>query len=116
MKGGFTLVELLLALLLLQIGLLATAGMILLAQRSLVRAELVVRATLEAEAVADSLLGEGALGEGALARPWGELRWEPAEEGGGAVRVVGVSATGLDTLAGVTAWPLRGTFRDPGGS
>jgi len=106
MRRGFTLVELLVALLLLQIGLLATTGMILLAQRNLILAEVTLRATLEAEAAADSLLLAGEGGDGGLPRPWGELRWGPHPSGGGALRVLGLSASGADTLAQVTAWPF----------
>ena len=108
MRRGFTLVELLVALLLLEVGLLATTGMILLAQRSLNLAELTVRATLEAEALADSLLVAGSGGGGNLPRSWGELRWGPDPSGGGGLRVLGLSASGADTLTRLTAWPKPG--------
>ena len=59
MRRGFSLVELLLALLLLQVGILATAGMVLLSQQNFRRAELTLRGLLEAGWIADSLARAG---------------------------------------------------------
>lgn len=105
MRRGFSLVELIVALSIFQIGLLSTAGLVLLAQRHMVRAKVTLRALVEADRVADSLaqLGEG--GSGSLPRPWGEIAWEADSGGDGGVRVVALSAGRGDTLAVLLAWP-----------
>ena len=64
MTRGHSLLELVLALLLFQVGLLAAAGLVHLSQVNFRRAELTVRATLEADWIGDSLLAEGALAPG----------------------------------------------------
>jgi hypothetical protein len=93
---GFSLVELIFALLILQVGVLATAGMFLISQQSLRRAELTLRGVLEAGWVADSLVMMGAVGSGKTSPLWGELLWSP----------VSTPVQGLR----VSAWvPLRGT-------
>ena len=103
-QAGFTLVELLVALVILQVGLLATAGMIFLAQENLARGELLIRATLEAGRLADSLGGRAGGGTGELALPWGTLRWGPAPGGAPGLRVVALALGGKDTLAMATRW------------
>ena len=47
-QNGYSLVELIFALLIFQVGVLGVAGMILTAQQSLTRAQLILRGTLEA--------------------------------------------------------------------
>jgi type II secretory pathway pseudopilin PulG len=108
MKRGFSLVELTIALVLLQVGILATAGMILQAQRDLTRAELVVRGVLDAQRVGDSLLalgGEGPPGRGTVSTLWGEVAWSPANPGSGGVRLVARRLDEGDTLAVLSRWP-----------
>ena len=63
---GFSLLELMVALLLFQIGLLAVAGLILLAQENLRESDLVLRAAVEGARVGDSLLRVGEEGNGWL--------------------------------------------------
>jgi hypothetical protein len=75
MNRGFSLVEVVLGLLILQVGILATFGMILLAQRSFQRAEVTLRGVLEAGWIADSLFLSGSPGDGFLGFPWGDIHW-----------------------------------------
>ena len=61
MRQGFSFLELIVALLVLELGVLAVAGTLLLAQRNMARAELILRGVLEAGWIGDSLSGaEGA--------------------------------------------------------
>jgi hypothetical protein len=80
MNRGFSLVELVLSLLVFQVGILAVFGMILLSQRNLQRAELTLRGILEAGWIADSLFRSGSQGDGSLPRPWGEIHWSEDSE------------------------------------
>lgn len=110
-RTGFSLAELLVALVILQVGLLAVAGWVLLAQEALLEAELTQRAVLEAEVLADSLLRVGAEGEGRVSRGWGELFWEG--EGGDVPLVVrGVTARRGDTVLVLAVW---GAMKGRGG-
>jgi len=106
--GGFSLVELLFALVVFQVGILGAAGMVLMAQRNLMRAELTVRGVLEAQLVADSVRDAGAGGSGAAEHPWGEVSWGPAPGIPGGVRAVAFSRHEGDTVAVVTVWPSPG--------
>ncbi len=115
MKKGFSLVELVFALLVLQVGLLATAGLVFLAQESMLRAELTVRGVIEARRVADSLARSGDGGSGTLAYPWGEVSWPLPPDGLGGVRVVAVSAERGDTLGRARAWEPEPTPDDTTG-
>lgn len=105
-NGGFSLLELVLALLIFQIGILGVAGMVLTSQRTLTRAHLVLRGTLEGRGLADSLLAEGAEGAGEMLRPWGGLAW--ANEGSRGLKVVATTRGGRDTLAIIRTWPPAG--------
>jgi len=104
MRRGFSIIELLMALLVLQVGLLATAGTVFLAQRNLARAELMTRGVLAARRVADSLAGGVSGGGGALSFPWGDVVWGPGAGSPPGTRVVAVSTLQGDTLAVVMAW------------
>lgn len=86
LRSGFTLVEVLVALVVLQVGLLGVVGTLLLASRTLRRAELTEWAVAEVQRTADSLLATGAgSGAGQASSGPGELRWEV--DGGGRLRV-----------------------------
>ena len=104
--GGFSLLELILALLIFQVGILGVAGMVLTAQRTLTRAHLILRGTLEGREVADSLLHGGAEGQGEVVRPWGGLAW--TNEGTLGLKVVATTKGGRDTLAMIRIWPPPG--------
>lgn len=103
---GFSLVELILALLIFQVGLLATAGLILTSQKDLVRAELTLIGTLEADLVADSLQKSGDPGPGNKDYLWGRVSWgqQPDEMGG--FEVVAFSNLLGDTLVSLRVDPF----------
>lgn len=83
---GFTLVEVLVALVVLEVGLLGVVGTLVLAARTLVRAEAREVGTAEVERVLDSLLAAGPVdGEGSVSVTAGEVAWSAA---GGRIRLV----------------------------
>jgi hypothetical protein len=114
MRNGCSLVELIVALLLLQVGVLAVSGMVLLAQRQMALAELSARGVLEAQWVADSLLARGGglpTEEGIQHFPWGEVRFFPGDLGLGGVRMIATRHGGSDTLAVIRRWsPMAGSL------
>ena len=120
-RGGFSLLELILALVILEVGLLGVAGMVLTAQKNLSRAQLVLRGTLEAREAGDSLLVSGLEGVGEVFLPWGILRWRGEGEGG--FEIAAVTPGGSDTLAVLRIWPppngvevVPGSIQLPGGA
>lgn len=105
---GFSLLELVVALLVFQLGLLAVAGLALTGQRIMRASGLVLRATVEAHALGDSLLLEGVAEEGEREAEWGWLRWEPGSTSGPGLRVLALSPARDDTLALLRLWPTPG--------
>ena len=103
MREGFSLVELVLALVVFQVGLLATAGMVFLAQQNLLRAEVTGRGILEADLVADSLEDIGEAGSGRRPYLWGEVSWAPASDQIGGLNVVAFSTLLGDTVVAFRA-------------
>ncbi len=86
-RGGFTLVEILVALVVLEVGLLGVVGTLVLAARTLTRAELEEAGTADVERVFDSLVaGRVTSGEGTVPSRWGEVRWTATA--GGSLRLV----------------------------
>ncbi|GMR12407.1 MAG: hypothetical protein BMS9Abin29_0596 [Gemmatimonadota bacterium] len=85
--GGFTLVEVLVALVMLQVGLLAVAGQIGVAHNLLDRAVRLEWAVAVAESVADSLSRFGYMGQGSIDLDAGRVGWEPWPGGDGSVLV-----------------------------
>ena len=109
MRNGFSLIEVVLALLLLQVGVLATVGMVFLSQENFRRAELTLRGVLEAAWTADSITRAGGGGPGATLRPWGEIAWVGMGSPVPGFRVSAYSDLEADTLVTVLALPpLRG--------
>lgn len=95
--SGFTLVEVIVAVVLLTVGLLASVSMMSLAARTLGDARRVSLATAAAGSLADSLVaaaGEGA--SGMREHAWGILRWDPGE----AAREVRIVATAPGNVGG----------------
>jgi prepilin-type N-terminal cleavage/methylation domain-containing protein len=105
MSRGFTLIEVVVALVLLEIGILGVMGTLLLAGRTLTEAERTTRAAAAAAWVADSLDTHGFAGPGVDSFPGGFVRWEVAE---GVSRAVVVATDALgDTLARLRAGRSR---------
>lgn len=105
MTRGHSLLELVLALVLFQVGLLAAAGLVHRSEVNFRRAELTVRATLEADWIGDSLLAQGALTPGAATFPWGDLQWSVLSSPVPALRIAAWSEVEGDTLLAILALP-----------
>ena len=103
MTRGHSLLELVLALLLFQVGLLAAAGLVHLSQVNFRRAELTVRATLEADWIGDSLLAEGDLAPGVSTFSWGDLHWSVLSSPVPGLRIAAWSELEADTLLALLA-------------
>ncbi|NJD18674.1 MAG: prepilin-type N-terminal cleavage/methylation domain-containing protein [Gemmatimonadetes bacterium] len=80
-RRGFTLVEVMVALVVLEVGLLGVLGTLWLATSTLARAERVERGVAEVERVWDSLAAAGDAGSGMLETPAGRVRWWPRGSG-----------------------------------
>jgi type II secretory pathway pseudopilin PulG len=80
-REGFSLLEVLVALLILQVGVLGVIGLFTLAADRLVRALLVERAVAEVASLADSLSASGAKTGGELLRGDWRLSWQGDEHG-----------------------------------
>ncbi|MEJ2204648.1 MAG: prepilin-type N-terminal cleavage/methylation domain-containing protein [Gemmatimonadota bacterium] len=80
-NAGFTLVEILIAVVLLEVGLLAVLGTSILARRVLTRAEIVERGAAEVERTYDSLSQGWSSGSDGRTGPSGWVRWEVGERG-----------------------------------
>ena len=78
--GGFTLLEVLVGLVVLEVALLGAVGTLTLAQRLLSSAELIHLATQGTAEVADSLEKAGSVQAGGLITDWGRVRWSPLGE------------------------------------
>lgn len=105
-RGGFSLVEVVVAVLILEVGLLACAGMILSAQRTLARARLLQRAVMEASRTADSLTEVGWSVKGSRPFLGGMVEWIPEDDGRDGVRIFSVGIEPGDTLIRMRAWSL----------
>ena len=81
-RRGFTLVELLVALVVLEVGLLGVVGTLLVAAGTLREAERLEWAAAEVQRVYDSLaVGPPAPGEGRVPSAFGEVRWNAGVQG-----------------------------------
>lgn len=88
MRGGFTLLEAIVALVILEIGVLAVVGMVTVASRTLNEAQAREWGTAVASAAADSLALFGFTGPGEQDSELGRVRWEGSAGGsGGLVRI-----------------------------
>jgi type II secretory pathway pseudopilin PulG len=75
MRKGFSLVELVVALVMMEVGVLGVVGTLTLAARTMAEAEELERAVVDVDRVSDSLAAAGVSGSGARATLWGRLRW-----------------------------------------
>ncbi|MEX0979645.1 MAG: prepilin-type N-terminal cleavage/methylation domain-containing protein [Gemmatimonadota bacterium] len=80
-SAGFTLIEVVFALVIFTVGLLGVAGMVNVAARTLNGARAMAWAVASAAEVADSLAFWGASGDGERLWPEGRVRWEVEEDG-----------------------------------
>lgn len=87
-RDGHSIAEVVVALLLLELGVLSVVTSTVLADRISRQALLLERAVGVAEEVADSLLIDGYSGAGSRELPWGAIRWETSEGGRVAVAVM----------------------------
>jgi type II secretory pathway pseudopilin PulG len=78
---GFTLLEVVVALLLLELAVAGSLGTLTVASRTLAEAEQLERAVTEVEGVLDSLAGEPDAATGARPTPGGEIEWTIEESG-----------------------------------
>jgi Tfp pilus assembly protein PilV len=105
MRTGFTLLEVVLALLVLEIGVLGVAGTLLLASTTLTRAETLERAVARAEGVLDSLRSDGAPGLGGAPFAAGEVVWSVGDSGRMDLRAIGPNGEIL--LGVISVLPAR---------
>ena len=74
-RGGFTLVEVLVALVVVEVGLVGVVGTLYVAAATLARAERTERGVAQLERLYDSLTAVQAPASGALVTPTGTARW-----------------------------------------
>jgi prepilin-type N-terminal cleavage/methylation domain-containing protein len=87
-RRGFTLVEVLVALVILEIGVLGAMSLLALAGRTMARAERLENAVAAVEGVADSLTLAAAIADGSRSLPGGAtLEWRAAPGGAFSVRL-----------------------------
>jgi len=104
-KSGFTLIEVLVALLIMEIGTLGVLGSLVLASGVMRRAETLERAVARAEGVLDSLSADGDPGTGSRTFLGGEVRW--VIDGRGAVVLTALDERGgplLEVRSRVSRW------------
>jgi hypothetical protein len=101
--GGFSLLELVLALVLLHVGILGAVSVIHLAQRNIQRAEITFRSVVEGNWVAGAVAGTQ--GTGVRTEDWGELSWGPAAMPVPSLRIIAWSPALKDTLVDFLALP-----------
>lgn len=105
MRAGFTLMEVVVALLLLEVGVLAAAGTLQVASRTLAEAERLERAVVEAGGVLDSLGRVSGPSAGSRSLPFGEVAWSVDDSG-----TVTLTA---ETLAGAPLLAVTSAARAP---
>jgi type II secretory pathway pseudopilin PulG len=105
MRAGFTLMEVVVALMLMELAVLAAAGTLVLASRSMAEAEHLERAVMEAEGVLDSLSGVVAPTGGSRPYAGGGIDW--LVDSAGVVLLTVTSAEGEIRLEVTSAVPRR---------
>jgi len=103
-REGFSLAEVIAALLVLEVGILGTVGLVALATRLQREAAVLERHVVEIGAVADSLGREGFGGGGERESPWGTVRWE--DSGGGEPVTVRLEARDRQGRPALELWTV----------
>lgn len=110
-RRGFTLVEVLVALVVLEVGLMGVVGTLLLAAGTLTRARRIDGATAALERVYDSLSSAGAVSSrGRLSMESAEIRWTASASGGLTLQYVLPPDSVVEVLEG-QAQPVVETSR-----
>ena len=103
-RRGFTLVEVLVALVILEVGLLGVAGTLVVASRTVARASLLERGVGALEAVVDSLSVDGAVGSGGRPIAGGWVTWTVTSDGAITAAFTGADDDMHVTVRGHRAW------------
>jgi type II secretory pathway pseudopilin PulG len=105
MSRGFTLLEVIVALLVLEIAIVGTVSTLLLASSTLARAEAIERIVATSEGLVDSLAHGAATGADSLRASWGRVVWVVDSARNLRVTAVGPSGdTVVDVRSVVSAW------------
>jgi type II secretory pathway pseudopilin PulG len=104
-RRGFTLVEVLMAMVVLEVGCLGVAGTLLLAARTMHRAESLERAVTEAGWLYDSVSSLGDVGIGEVPVAVGRLRWSVGADRTLLIEVLTPSDSVLFSLEGRATAP-----------
>lgn len=107
-RGGFTLVEILVAAVVLEVGLLAVLGTSLLARRTLTRADVVERGVAQVERAYDSLTLGWTPGAGRHPADPGWVTWDVAASGRVRIRFGEGGDTALVEVEGILPAGTRG--------
>ena len=97
MRAGFTLIEVVVALIVLEVAVVGVLGSLVLSSDIARQAETVQYATARAESVLDSLRGGAEVGQGAVTFPQGIVAWTVGTDG--VVRVVAMNERDEQVLA-----------------
>ncbi len=81
MRGGFTLLEVIVALIVLEVGVVGVVGALVLASSTLARAEVLERAVATTEGILDSLARTRSAGADSVLYPAGGVSWSVDDSG-----------------------------------
>ena len=109
MRLGFTLVEVLVALVVLEVGVLGGLGVLALATRTMSLAEAFEIGVATAEGIADSLSSRATAGGGSRSAGSGVVEWEVAADGSYTVRYTAPTGPGVQVMGLVR----MGATREP---
>ena len=105
MKRGFTLLEVVISLLVLEVAVIGAVGMLALASSTLSRAEILERQVAATEGVLDSLARGAAIGGDSLLTPEGAVSWSVDDSGSVQLRATGPNGEVLVDVRSVLLRP-----------